>query len=175
MTRITNLLTPVTFLLVPTLAAIVSNSNNTSPDIATSANASLNTGGVCYGRGFDDERRTSYAHCQRAAKLIPEGEVPGSFHMQGADDAFRLPRVVRYKSCMVAVSLESLDQQPDQSTWHNIMAGARRVISICRRITDLTTGGFILVGDRGTIEVSVEKYREDPLNLGYAANQSAIS
>ena len=175
MTRITDLLTPVTFLLVPTLAAIVSNSNNTSPDIATSANASLNTGGVCYGRGFDDERRTSYAHCQRAAKLIPEGEVRGSFHVHGADDAFRLPRVVRYKSCMVTVSLESLDQQPDQSTWHNIMAGARRVISICRRITDLTTGGFILVGDRGTIEVSVEKYREDPLNLGYAANQSAIS
>ena len=175
MTRITNLLTLVTFLLVHTFAALALNRENTSLDIATSANASLNTDGVCYGRGFEDERRTSYAHCQSAAKLIPEEEVPGTFHMHGTDDAFRLPRVIRYKSCVVAVNLESPEQQSDQSTWHSIMAGARRVISKCRRITDLTTGGFILVGDRGTIVVSMEKYLEDPLSLGHAVNRSAIS
>ena len=170
MTRITKLLTPVTFLLVPTLAAIASNSNNTGPDIATSANSSLNTGGFCYGSSFDDERRTSYAHCQRAAKLIPEGDVPGSFHMKGADDAFRLPRVVRYKTCMVVVSLESSEEQPDQCTWHKIMFGAGQVSSKCRSpgIKDLTTGGFIIVGDRRTIMISMEKYREDPLSHGYA-------
>lgn len=169
MTRITNLLTLVTFLLIPTLDAIALNSYKTIPDIATSANASLNTDGYCYGNGYDDERRTSYAHCQRAVQLIPEGEVPGSFHMQGADDAFRLPRVVRYKSCMVVVSLVSPDEQPDQCTWHKIMFGAGQVSSKCRSpgIKDLTTGGFLIMGDRRTIMISIEKYREDPLSLGY--------
>lgn len=105
------------------------------------------------------------------AELIPADQVPGSFYMQGADDAFRLPRVVRYKSCMVTVTLESPDEQPDQCTWHNIKVGAGRVSSKCRSpgITDLTTGGFIVVGDRGAIMVSMEKYREDRLSLGYAA------
>ena len=170
MTRITNLLTPVTFLLAPTLAAIASNGNNTGPNIAKPVNASSNTDGFCYGNGYDDERRTSYAHCQRAANLVPEGVMPGSFHMHGADDAFRLPRVVRYESCMVVVSLVSPDEQPDQCTWHKIMSGAAQVSSRCRSpgIKDLTTGGFVIVGNQGTFMISMEKYREDPLSLGYA-------
>lgn len=169
MTRITNLLTPVTFLLALTSAAIASDSNNSSPDIATFTNASLNTAGVCYIRDFDDERRTSYAHCQRAVRLIRDNYVPASFHTNGEDDAFRLPKVVRYKSCMVVIHLVSVDELSDQCTWHAIRGAAGQLSSRCRSLTDLTTGGFNFVGDRGTIMISVEKSREYPLSVGYDA------
>ena len=171
MIRITNLLIPVIFMLALTFAAIASDNNNTSPDVATSTNASVNAAGFCYGRGFEDQKRTSYAHCQRAVRLMPDDNVPGLFHMNGANDTFRLPRIVHYESCMVVVHLASDDELPDQCTWHMIWGEAGRLTARCRSpgITDLTTGGFNFVGDRGTIMISVEKYPEDPLSIEYAA------
>ena len=171
MTRITSLLIPVTFLLGFTSAAIASDSSSTSSDVATSTNASVNAAGICYGNGFEDQKRTNHAHCQQAVRLMPDGNVPGSFHMDGIDDAFRLPRIVHNESCMVVVHLASDHELPDQSTWHRIRSEAGRLSARCRSpgITDVTTGGFNVMGRRGTIMISLEKYPADPLSLEYAA------
>ncbi len=176
MTRVTNLSISFAFFLARTFAAIASVNNNTSPDITTSANASLNYDVVCYTQVFD-RRRAIYSDCLRAAQLLPEGVVPGSFHRQGADDAFRLPRAVRYESCAITVNLESLDGEPDESTWHRIMNGARQVAALCKkpRIYPLTTGGFLFVGSRGAIKISVEKYRAGSSSVGNATIGTAIS
>ena len=176
MARITNLLISVTFFLARTFAAIASDSNNSSPEITTSANASLNAVAVCY-RKLIDRRRADHSQCLGAAQQLPEGVVPGSFHEQGADDAFRLPKVVRYKTCSVIVSLESLDGEPDQSTWHRIMNGAFEVAEVCRtpKIYPFTTGGFVFVGDRGAIKISLEKSSVVPLSAGNATTGTAIS
>ena len=94
--------------------------------------------------------------------------------MQGPIDIFRLPRSVRYDSCVVAVGL---DGEPDQSTWRTIRNGASRVAAACREpgIPDFTTGGSVYVGDRGAIEISMEKYVEGPLSVGNATTGTAIS
>ena len=97
--------------------------------------------------------------------------------MQGQVDIFRLPRSVRYNSCRVAVSLESLDGEPDQSTWRTIKNGASQVAAACRSpgVSDLTTGGLLFVGDRGFIKISMEKYDEGPLGVGNSTTSIANS
>ncbi|KAK0507045.1 hypothetical protein JMJ35_010503 [Cladonia borealis] len=176
MTRVTKLLITVTLFLACAFTAIASGNNNTDLDITTSANAILNIGVVCY-TGVVDFWRANYFHCLRATQFLPDGVIPGSFHMQGQVDSFRLPRSVRYGSCMVAVSLESLDGEPDQSTWRTIKNGASQVAAACRSsgVSDLTTGRLLFVGDRGAIKISMEKYVQGPLSVGNSTTGTAIS
>ena len=173
MTRVTNFLTTVTFFLACAFAAITSDHNNTSPDSTTSANASLSTEVVCYTGGFD-LWRADYSHCLRAIQLLPSGVMPGLFHTRGPIDIFNLPRSVCYKSCVVAVSL---DGEPDLSTWRKNRIGASQVADACRSpgVSDLTTGGYLSVGDRGGIVISLEKYLEGPLSVGKATTGTATS
>ena len=173
MTRVTNVLTTATFFLACAFIAIASDNNNITPEITTSANASLNAEVVCY-TGIFDLWRADYSHCLRAIQLLPDGVMPGLFHMQGPIDTFRLPRSARYDSCVVAVGL---DGAPDQSTWRRIRNGASQVAAACRSpgVSGLTTGGHLSVGDRGAIEISMEKYLEGPLGVGNATTGTAIS
>lgn len=173
MTRVTNLLITVTFLLACAFAAKISDNNNTSPDMTTSANASLSAEVVCYTGAFDFWR-TDFSHCLRATYQIPGGVVPGLFHMQGPSDNFRLPRSFRYRRCVVNVSLIG---GPDHSSWRRIKNGASEVVAACRSpgLFDSTTGGSLSVGDRGAIEISIEKYLGGPLSVGNATTGTAIS
>ena len=173
MTRVTNLLITVTFFLACTFAAITSDNNNRSPDTTTSANVSLSTEVVCYTGAFD-HWRADYSYCLRATQLLPDGVMPGLFHMQDPTDIFRLPRSVRYRSCVVSVGL---DEETDLSTWRTIRNGARQVAAACKSPgrSDLTTGGYLSVGDRGAISISMENYVEGPLSVGNATTGTAIS
>ena len=176
MTRLTRLVITVTLYLVCAFTAIASGNNNTDLDITNSANAFLNIGILCY-TGVVDLWRADYFHCLRATQSLPDGVIPGSFHMQGQLDIFRLPRSVRYNSCMVAVSLESLSGEPDQSTWRTIKNAASEVAAACRSpgVTDVTTGGLLFVGDRASIKISMGKYDEGPLDVGNSTIGTATS
>ena len=56
---------------------------------------------------------------------------------------------------MIIVSLD--DEEPDQSSWSMISHVASQLISICS-IGEFT-GGWMKLGLRGAIRISVEKYR----------------
>ena len=174
MIRLTKLLITITLFLSCAFTAIASGNNNTDLDITTSANVFLNIGILCY-TGVVDLWRANYFHCLRATQSLPDGVIPGSFHMQGEPNIFRLPRSVRYNSCMVAVSLESLGEEPDQSTWRTIKNAASQIAAACRSpgVADVTTGGLLFVGDRATIKISMGKYDEGLLGVGSSITSAA--
>lgn len=83
----------------------------------------------------------------------------GVFHDSGPHDDFRLPVMQYAGTCMILVSLD--DRGRDITSWQRISHVASQLVAICS-IGDFPrslTGGWMNVGLKGAIMISIERYR----------------
>ena len=83
----------------------------------------------------------------------------GVFHDSGPDDDFRLPVMQYAGTCMILVSLD--DRVRDISSWQRISHVASQLVEVCSmgEFPRSLTGGWMKVGLKGAIKISVERYR----------------
>ena len=142
------------------------NGNITEPPVYTSSTNNTNSSSTaltarvnCYYPTFFDSRVAASRDCLQAIELLPDVMTPGYFHYGGPPDGFELPAMEHHGTCMIILSLD--DGQPDLSSWSMISHVASQLIEICSigLFPRGYTGGWMKLGERGAIRISVEKYR----------------
>lgn len=150
-------------ILVPTALLILTCQIHASPAF-TPFILGAEQGVACWKATVLDSRLADTKSCLQAALSLPDWPNIGTFHNNGEEDGFRLPKVKRFGQCMITVSLKGTSQ--DRSTWDHIQLVASQIAPICSngQFPRGSTGGVKYAGVNGDIRVTVENVKA--LSLG---------
>ena len=100
----------------------------------------------------------STADCLEAIKHLPSTHAPGTFHVLGENDDFRLPRGVTYRNCHLEVDLLR-EHTEETSDWDVVRQAARELVRACvkRNMESVNKGGYTTAGPRDAVYVKLQK------------------
>lgn len=155
---------------VPTALLILTSQTHASPAF-TPSTVGAEQGVACWKADFLDSRLADTKSCLQAALSLPDWPDTGTFHNNGEDDGFKLPKVKRFGQCMITVSLKGNSQ--DRSTWDHIQLVTSQIAPICSngQFPRGSTGGVKYAGVNGDIRITVENVKS--LRLG-ASNDTVL-
>lgn len=153
------LLSAVLLLLSP-LATVASPDNSTDP-----LELSASPRRFCYANPIIGRSpQALYAACNEAVLRLPQSAWVLNFHQANpSSDPSGLPRTIIVGNCKVSVGFVTgfSAGSSEQSSWPQIAGVATQLMNACLHIKPtnlaLTTAGKVTTGERGRIEVTVER------------------
>ncbi|KAL8697014.1 MAG: hypothetical protein Q9224_002507, partial [Gallowayella concinna] len=103
--------------------------------------------------------------CARAVLNFPTDPQIGFFHLDGADDVFRIPTAAYAGGCLVSVELARGVTTPMAASWPQIVGLVNTLTTACLypRLGSVRTGGIIKFGSHNQLEVSLKQYKRSTL------------
>ena len=96
--------------------------------------------------------------CLQAINHLPPTNAPGTFHISGEDDHFRLPRGITYGNCHIEVDLLR-GYAEETSNWNVVRQAATELVWACVRpnMHIMNKGGYTTTGPRDALFIKLQK------------------
>lgn len=100
----------------------------------------------------------SFADCLIARTALPYSTAADQFHAKGRDDAFRLPKFSRHRTCAIQVTFRA-GSELDTGAWREVRELVGKIMRDCAvpRRGHLTRGGSDIMGYNERILVGVNR------------------
>ena len=96
----------------------------------------------------------SYIDCEYAMRQLPFDPTRGTFNYTGVEDEYKLPVYKLYKTCGIAVEMNPGVNQPDESSWAEIVFQTQRLNDGC--VAGLSKpDGIARTGQHGRLRITL--------------------